>query len=834
MSGNRTLAILNLAGEFPTELANYFASREIQVINPLIDSTKLEWTHIFTKDVADYSVIDATYEAIKNDIVIVSLSKVVDLQDFVLNNGKMVFDEQWLTGSMGGFILDKFFQEYAGISLEDNFPNFKEIGSFKIANPFSTGEYLDRMVFEAFEKNISGLSIKTYFDHLLMYLAGLKNKGRVGLPIEISYGMMNEVFGVQMHFFAQNLTMDDVTMSLSASFAKRPEEYLLNVAIQSAEFFDFTMLSGVNKIVITGLWTAENTVKIENRSLMFTNLSPSARISAYPTQAADSFVIKDGEIGDMTAKINIPDREEEIPEMEVTPAEVIEEHLTVIGPSSPEEEVVTTVGGGEEEDDFSKVVKGSNKEKDNFVTKLGGNKEEKDNFSMKIGGGETDDGKGKFNMKSLGGGSSSKDNANSFFKNIPSEKEKELEEQLRSAFNDNERLKTKVKILASEVENVKNTKNKMNELKARAEEVEGLKVKSLSPDDELKKQMQHKLSESRQLSPQEMAKLNSLLERETKFIEEAKHNEIKLKKLQLELLQKDMVFTQELEKAQRSSTSKDIVLVKAKEAMVRVTEKKDAEIQSLRDRFDQVNKVLASSPNQVLQTTIKDLEKQNINLNKMLEVYKNKVTSLATAIESTKGDDGSFKDEARRLGMMTTTLKNQADSAKKDLDKLKEKNTQDTILIGGLRQEKLKLESMLKRASQEAPKAQVNLNVQVENDLLKFKQQAQGQEVQIREMSMKMRDMERRLAEAVKNTRTNTSALDENPKAKVSHLEASLKKITGDLMAAQNQTGEMKKETNKLRSENQSLQNQLAQTKKELEKLKPATPKKPGEGGKAA
>jgi hypothetical protein len=747
-----------------------------------------------------------------------SLSKVLDLKNFVLNNGKIIFDEKWLDGPLGGFILDKFFQEYAGINVDDNYPSFKEVGAFNISNPFSTGEYLDRLVFHAFESGTNALAAKTYFDHILMYMSGLRNKNKIGMPIEVSYGTLENVFGLQMHFFAQNLTIDDVVMSLSNSITKTPEEYLLNIAVQSADFFDFTFIAGVNKVVMTALWTKDNSVKVENRGLMFTSLNPSSKIALYQSEDAPAFVVQDEQIADMTQRVNLPERPVEIPEVEVVATPVEEEAVTVVKGSGPGPEFITKLGGGEEEDEGSQTIKGK--------------KEEKDNFSMKISGGSDDDGKGKFNVRSLGGASPGTGTPSMFQSGMSSEKEKILEEHLKVANSDNERLKTRVKILTNEIQVAKDSQNKMNELRLKTIEDTKTALKGNSEEDELRKSFQQKLTENKGLSTLEMSKLSAMMEKESKFIDEARQNEVKMKKLQLELAQKDTIFMKELEKAQRLVSTKDIVVEKAKEALVRVTQKKDEEINDLKNRFEQVNKVLAAGPNQNQQAIVKDLEKQNINLNKMLEVYKNKLTALATSMDSNKGTDDSVKEEARRTNLLNAQLKNQFETTKKDFEKIREKNGQDLLLIGNLRQEKIALEALVKRLSSDAPKAQAFTNATTEVELRKAQSQNQVLEVQVREVGLKLKETERKLTETLKNTKGNANgAPEENSKAKVNHLEASVKKLTADLMALQNQTGEMKKETNKLRSENQSLQNQLAQTKKDLEKFKPATPKTSGTGG---
>ncbi len=170
----KVLAILNLTGKLSPALEEYFATREIKVIDPLVKFEALEWSHILTKDVIDYSLLGATYKTNEKDVKLISLSRVVDLQNFMLYNGKLVLDEVWMKNSIGTFILDKFLHEYTSMSLTESYPEFEEKGSFKVTNPFSTGEYLDQIVHHAFESKVPALSIKTFFDHLLMYLTSLK------------------------------------------------------------------------------------------------------------------------------------------------------------------------------------------------------------------------------------------------------------------------------------------------------------------------------------------------------------------------------------------------------------------------------------------------------------------------------------------------------------------------------------------------------------------------------------------------------------------------------------------------------------------------------------
>ena len=105
-----TPIILNLAGALSEELSKYFASKGIRVIDSL-ENSLLSWTHILVKDLDTFDAIGDTYGTLDNNIRLISLSQPQDLKNFMMNNGKLVLDETWLTSSFGPFLLDKFFQD---------------------------------------------------------------------------------------------------------------------------------------------------------------------------------------------------------------------------------------------------------------------------------------------------------------------------------------------------------------------------------------------------------------------------------------------------------------------------------------------------------------------------------------------------------------------------------------------------------------------------------------------------------------------------------------------------------------------------------------------------
>lgn len=871
------IAILNLTGELSSELSNYFAQKQILIIDPEVDSSTHDWTHILTKNIQDFTQLSEIYQTTEKDIKIISLTSVDDLQHFVVSNGKLILDELWMQNSLGTFILDKFLQEYGGIALGDNYPTFKEKGSFIVTNPFNTGEYLDRMVHSAFQDGVSGLSIKTFFDHLVMYLTGLKTKGKLGMPIEVMYGFFEDVFGVQLHFFTQDLILEDVTSSLSSNISKQAEKYLLNVAVQSSDFFDFTLLREVNKTVITGLWTKDDRIKAENRGLLFNDLTASATITNYPTEGITSFQVNNPTLTDFSEKVVLPGSAKEAEAQTTVRGGKAEAPFSqVISGAKVEEEIIQIVKGkAEEEEQVFRISGSKNFDVDKYAIRISSGIEEKakDEDVLKIKSlknGLPNAIKSSFNEFANKLNKTANDLSDADFKDfndieIPKiikqeakkvdsqfkvisaappqvtvvkdiEAEKALELKIMGINSENENLKGKIKTLLTEVKILKESKQQMAEIHSKAaqaaSETTVVQQSSSHADNAIKAQLLEKLNSQRSLNEQDAKKLSALLEKETKFLKDSREHEIQLKKLQIETVQKETFVFAEMEKLNRQLKAKDLVVTKTKEGFSKLVEQKDQVINSLNEKLNQANKVMAVNQSQNQGQQIRDLEKQVINHEKMIEIYKNKINEKPVA----KNEDDSAKEENRRLQLLNNQMKNQLEIAKKDIAKFQDRLTQDTGAMNALKMDKVKLEALLKKAAQDAKKDEVsNLNSQhQEQELKKLQLQHDFLDSQLKEGVVRQRDLEAKLAEALKSQKKDIVTEDTNTKGKTAHLENNVRKLTQDLVESRNQLAEMKKETNKLRQDKTSLQNQLDKMKKDFEKSKNAAPKGPGTPGKAA
>lgn len=895
------LAILNLTGEFIPELSDYFIGRGILVVDPLSCNDSYDWTHIITKDIHDFNLINKTYQISEDERNIISLTRVDDLQNFVLNNGNLVLDELWFKSELGGFILDKYFMGHAGINLKDNYPTFREIGSFNVANPFNTGEYLDKIVQRAFKEGMDGLSIKTYFDHLLMFLTGLKNHGKAGLPFEVTYGQYQEVFGIQIHFFAKNLELFDISHSLRSTLSKRPEEYYLNVAVQSSDFFEFSFLPEVDKAIVTALWTKDERIKYENRSFMMSSIRRNHAIVKYLTDDEDLSDFAEEQLTeDYSQKINLPDQlPKEVKEhfsktFKEHPKEVMattewtfqqqpiftDGENSMIG-SRPEllDEDVSKVTGSPITKDEAAVIKSSSvldeliqrvKEKvleEKTDIKIAGEKIDIDKLVQKISSSykETSE---QMNLKirSLGDKfpQTIKSSLFNFAKNLnrPINELNDVEiesfhlntladiiqtELVTSIIHDKDHsyeiLKKQVVELKSTISKTKDHNEKsMDQFSSLKAENQALKERSLKllrqqvqthnqqktlqpledVDEKMRKHFAEKLSNERFISEEDMKNLSSLLLREVKLVSDLRNEEMKTRKLAIESANKEFLLSQEIQDLDKKVREKEIVAQKTKEVFTRMIDKKDQEVNELRAKLLSGSAILAPSKSQTEKIT--DLEKQNQNLYRQIEKYKQNITTMSSTIQALKSDDGS-KDDRRKIVLANLQLKNQVSQYERELEKIKTKASKYVAQLVELREEKLHHEELLKRQSFENKKGSF-LPQGSDKQLADLNRINESLENQLKDYESKILHLESQLSEAQRPAKLLTAS--DEPKVKITQLETSLKKLSQDNIDLKNKLDDSKRELNKLRQEKTALQNLSDKLKKDAEKAKPVVPKKPG------
>jgi chromosome segregation ATPase len=313
--------------------------------------------------------------------------------------------------------------------------------------------------------------------------------------------------------------------------------------------------------------------------------------------------------------------------------------------------------------------------------------------------------------------------------------------------------------------------------------------------------------------------------------ERVKREERDLKKMAFESQSKEALLLQKLEKLERQLKAKNFIITDTKESLSKLVGKKNQEIFSLQSQVEELRANITSGFSASSASMITDLEKQNSNHLKMIELYKNKVTQLSSTIQDKKSEPHS-REEVLKLQKVINQYKNQTEMANKEFARLNDKAAEDAALIANLRQEKTKLDSLFKKIAMEPVTEAPKVDPGLQQELKKLEAHNQTIKKQYLDAQTKVTELAAKLDELNRAPKKDLGS-EEGSKAKVNQLEATVKKLTQDILKGTTMVSEMKKETNKLQKEKVFLQNQLDKVTKEMDKNK-KTPAKPGAGGKAA
>jgi regulator of replication initiation timing len=390
----------------------------------------------------------------------------------------------------------------------------------------------------------------------------------------------------------------------------------------------------------------------------------------------------------------------------------------------------------------------------------------------------------------------------------------DLKSKLHASGAENLNLKVQLKKLLIDINILKDSKYKVADLKKDTDKLVSETQFKLTEDhdSDLREHYQTKLREQKYLDGTDSERLAELLHRESKLISDLKEQELKSKKLEVELSHKEAYYTQELIKSDRIIKAKDLFNLKTKEAYTKLIEKKDRDASELRGKIDQLNILIAKSSSHSNAVLARDLEKQNLNLVKQIDFLKEKLSTLSSKMDVAKADNPENRSDLRKLQLVNQQMKNKLEAVFKEKEKLQAKLVEDTNLVTQLRATIIKLEMKLSEA--------LNLNDEPSGPTHKIVTDQEAKTInihnqilenQIKDYVAKISGLEMKLAEFTKGTKGSAGggAGEETSKVKVGQLEASVKKLTQDVTDLKNQLGESKKEANKLRQEKTALQNQL-------------------------
>jgi phage shock protein A len=868
----RPLHILHHSGEISSELSAFFEKHSITVSPTQNYSDQTEYTHLLISGDQDFAELAETFAVMKSDIFVAALGDVTDWASFVANNGRFVIEPNWLSSPMARVAMQKYFLGQASVHLDENFPSVKEGSSFKVTNHLRVGLGLDKMCAFAHARDTAVVNLRTFVDHALYYMFYLKEAGAAGLPVDVDYGFTGTDMVVQLHLPVKGFVAEYLLDSFGKPVGHDPLKYLLAICVRSANFTEVQYIESAGKLVITGLW--QKGLKSSGLSIgkIYTSEQLAREIEREMT-LVEAPVEK--EIEELKHK-PLPENSIQIAIPEPAP---IDDAIVVNGDRPQEDEFKQVIGGGEEEPEEVIKVSGS-EEQEELVQKISGKTEadlskivlsgekiKPDDFVMRVSQGVGSEAKGSWTVKSniannvapqvirgrlntfaqkngLDVDNLSGEELQRFTKEeLPevlkefvtvgtskvaeapagtSAKESMLVQKLRTAENENIKLKAQLDAMTSEVRILKEARQKMSEINAKAKESANL-APTVNPQDVLSLEQKMQMMQASQNNPEIAEKMRKLMEREQKIIQAGKDAEGEVRKIKLEVQQKEIFFQQELERVNQGMRTRDVMVQKVKDGMAIITAKKDREIAELKNRVATMITAQTSSQQNNGAQKVKELEQEKQALNRLVEMYKNKISSMAANIEKQNTGANPKKDEElRKVTMDKQRAEVALQTAQRDLAKLKSRGELDQSELQRLRSEKAKLEESLRAAVASAgptnaatnarSEAQATKIRELQQELTQQTQKAARSEAKVDELEAKITELSASLSKAP------SGQPDAAMKSKLAQMEASVKKLSSDFTNATNQLAEAKKEINKVRSENTALKNQVDKAKKDAEK----------------
>lgn len=397
-----------------------------------------------------------------------------------------------------------------------------------------------------------------------------------------------------------------------------------------------------------------------------------------------------------------------------------------------------------------------------------------------------------------------------------------------------------------------------------------------------KSQLLKKLSSGEALSPAEMSKIDQVFKQEQLLHDKGSEIQKDLRKLELETGQKEIVFTQEIERFEKALKEKELVVEKSKQSMRSAISRKEEELVSLKNQVNTLSQKLQNDESTQLKSQVKALLQEKEILQRSSDVYKKKVEELAKSANVRDNVDSPefMAEENRMLKRAKAALEKKAQSAIAENRKLevrfqkaasnemrykvenqkvltefkaaqlqiKNLKEKSKVILGNAHKKvsdqseqvqrdldlhktkNLELSESLKKTKGKLAEAQAQLKLvpnpkELEDNIAakyskNFKKASQELESVKSQNAQLQTKLQSLLAKLNADAKSDESGDKSNASQSQKRLERSVKKLNSDLVKAQSESGDFKKEVLKSKKEITGLQNQLAALKRELEKAK--------------
>lgn len=274
----KKLLILNLLSEAREELVTYLDKLGAQLCTREEWNSDMELTHILVDSEEQAKYVEKDFSAVKNNIFIIVFSPVKDVKSYLLNNGRLMIDPLILESKLGEYLLNKFFKQNHNIHLDESFgEKFEDTNKYEVINHLHIGHIIDEISVDSFEADFNIVSVRSFIDHIIIYMTYLKQAGLAGIPYEIETASDDENFAINIHSPVKNFSAEYMMDAFGIVNSKDPLQYILSVVQRSCDFLDVTFIENPARIVFTGFWTKS---KKKLSGLSFNNILTSAQMMA--------------------------------------------------------------------------------------------------------------------------------------------------------------------------------------------------------------------------------------------------------------------------------------------------------------------------------------------------------------------------------------------------------------------------------------------------------------------------------------------------------------------------------------------------------------------------
>lgn len=285
--------ILSLVGELTETLTNYFDKNDMLVISRADVSNYEELDYILVDTGEEAKQAAKDFSAEKNDIQVICLGQVKEVKDFLLYNGRLIIEQDFVESELGEYILNKFFNKNYNIHLDESFSSmFSNPKEFKITNHLAAGLHIDDVSNSAFQNGFNIVALRSFMDHVIYYFTYLKQAGLAGVPYEVEYDNNDNFFVVNIYCPVKNFVAEYMIDSFGSVNSKDPLQYLLGVVARSTDFLEITYVENPGRLVLTAAWGRNEKKRLNG--LSFNNVYTTAQTISQVEKKVESY--KDVEI----------------------------------------------------------------------------------------------------------------------------------------------------------------------------------------------------------------------------------------------------------------------------------------------------------------------------------------------------------------------------------------------------------------------------------------------------------------------------------------------------------------------------------------------------------